>query len=131
MATEHEIVLTWADGRAETVVCDDDETVVDDQDVTVVGNEDMALVGDDDRTILAAADAAGVGLPFGCLTGACGTCVGRLHDGRVAYDRPPRALKPRHVDAGFVLCCIARPLTDCRLTVGARVQSRLVSNPWR
>ena len=106
MTTQHDIALTWDDGREETVV------------------------GDEDEPILAAADAAGVSLPFGCLTGACGTCVGQLQAGRVAYDRPPRALKPRHLDAGFVLCCLARPTTDCRLTVGARVQSRLVTNPW-
>ena len=107
MATQHDIVLTWADGRAETVV------------------------GGEDETVLSATEAAGIVLPFGCLTGACATCVGHLQDGRVAYDRPPRALKPRHVEAGFVLCCIARPLTDCRLTVGASVRRALVPNPWR
>jgi ferredoxin len=83
------------------------------------------------ETILEAADDAGVGLPFGCRTGACGTCAGRLLDGDVRHRRPPRALKERHLAAGYVLACVAEPVTDCRLAVGADVQAELVSNPWR
>lgn len=103
----HHLTLTWRDGREETVLASGGETVLE------------------------AAETASVDLPFGCRTGACATCVGQLIDGNVSYDRPPRALKSRHVQAGYVLCCIARPRTDCRLVVGADVQTELVSNPWR
>lgn len=82
------------------------------------------------ETVLEAAERAGVGLPFGCRTGACGTCTGRLTDGDVRYRRPPRALKGRHIRNGFVLLCIAEPHGDCRFDVGTAVQSRLASNPW-
>ena len=113
----------------------------------------------EDETVLEAAERAGVGLPFGCRTGACGTCVGRLEaigdtagtdagfgeasgndTGRkepvdagaaFAYRREPRALKPRHRDHGYVLLCIAAPRADCRIAVGSRVQSELVDNPWK
>ncbi|AFK20971.1 2Fe-2S iron-sulfur cluster binding domain-containing protein (plasmid) [Haloferax mediterranei ATCC 33500] len=107
MATRHDLTLTWRDGREETVPASENETVLE------------------------AAESAGIGLPFGCRTGACATCVGRLIDGAILYDRPPRALKTRHIEAGYVLCCIARPRTDCRIEVGADVQTDLVSNPWK
>lgn len=107
MSDRHDLVLAWRDGRRETVTASEDETV------------------------LAAAESAGVGLPFGCRTGACASCAGRLLEGDVGYGRPPRGLRARHVEAGYVLCCIARPRTDCRIAVGADVRTDLVSNPWK
>lgn len=92
---------------------------------------EAAIEAAPDETVLEAAERAGVGLPFGCRTGACGTCTGRLTAGDVRYRRPPRALKRRHVRAGFVLLCIAEPHGDCRFDVGADVPSQLVSNPWK
>jgi len=84
-----------------------------------------------DETILAAAEAADVALPFGCETGACGTCTARLLDGAVTHRRPPRALKERHLADGYVLTCVATPDGDVRLEVGAAVGGDLVSNPWK
>jgi ferredoxin len=83
------------------------------------------------ETVLAAAEAADIGLPFGCRTGACGTCTARLLDGDVSHRRPPRALKARHLADGYVLTCIAEPTADVHLEVGATVQADLVSNPWK
>ncbi|MEF8908382.1 MAG: 2Fe-2S iron-sulfur cluster-binding protein [Haloarculaceae archaeon] len=83
------------------------------------------------ESVLEAAEAAGVGLPFGCRTGACGTCTALLLEGEVSHRRPPRALKERHLADGYVLTCIATPETDVRLEVGAAVQRDLVPNPWR
>jgi len=107
MVARHRLVLTWPGGREETVRVRADETVLD------------------------ATDSTAIGLPFGCRTGACGTCVARLLDGTVRHERPPRALKPRHIDDGYVLCCVARPRTDARLVVGPTVQPTLVATPWR
>jgi ferredoxin len=100
------VTLVWPDGREEAVEADDEP-------------------------ILDAAEDAGLGLPFGCRTGACGTCTARLLSGEVDYRRPPRALKARHREAGYVLACIAVPTTDCRLAVGARHQAEMVSTPWK
>jgi ferredoxin len=86
---------------------------------------------DDDVSVLEAAERAGIGLPFGCRTGACATCTGRLLDGTVVHRRPPRALKQRHRDDGYVLTCVAVPETDCTLEVGGDVHTDLVSNPWK
>ena len=84
-----------------------------------------------DETVLAAARDADADLPFGCRTGACATCTGRLLDGDLEHVRPPRGLKHRHLDDGYVLLCIARPRADCRVEVGADVANDLVSNPWK
>jgi ferredoxin len=85
-----------------------------------------------EETVLDAAEAAAVWLPFGCRTGACGTCTARLLDGAIEHVRPPRALKDRHLEAGYVLTCIATPASDdVRLEVGATVQADLVPNPWK
>ena len=86
---------------------------------------------DGDESVLEAAEAAGVGLPFGCRTGACGTCTALLLDGEVSHRRLPRALKERHLEEGYVLTCVATPETDASLEVGAAVQRDLVPNPWK
>lgn len=85
----------------------------------------------DGETILDAAERVGIGLPFGCRTGACATCTARLLDGEITCERPPRALKQRHRDNGYILTCIARPTTDLRLEVGGDVHGDLVENPWK
>jgi len=83
------------------------------------------------ETVLDAAEEKGISLPFGCLTGACGTCTARLLEGDLDHERPPRALKERHREAGYVLLCIALARSPCVLEVGAEIQSDLVSNPWK
>jgi ferredoxin len=94
------------------------------------GRQEVLEVGEEE-SVLEAAEAAGIGLPFGCRTGACGTCTALLLEGEVSHRRPPRALKQRHLADGYVLPCIATPETDVRLEVGAAVQRDLVPNPWK
>ena len=89
-----------------------------------------ATVTADREAVLEAAEAAGQRLPYGCRTGVCGTCTGRLFDGEIRHERPPRALKRRHLDDGYVLPCIAVPTTDCTLEVGPDVFRDLLVNPW-
>ncbi|QCC59001.1 2Fe-2S iron-sulfur cluster-binding protein [Natrinema thermotolerans] len=128
--TSHDVTLEWPDGRTRTLAVDEDET------------------------ILKAAECDRAVLPYGCRTGACGTCAGRLLevegrqpsdgecngdgavdasavDDAVAYCRLSRALKDRHRAAGYVLLCIASPRADCRIAVGSSVHTELVDNPWK
>jgi ferredoxin len=84
-----------------------------------------------EETILEAAEAHAIRIPFGCRTGACASCVARLRKGRIDHRRRPRGLKPHHLVDGYVLTCIAVPRGDCRLDVGPTIQRELVSNPWR
>jgi ring-1,2-phenylacetyl-CoA epoxidase subunit PaaE len=63
-----------------------------------------------DASVLAAAERAGLELPFSCRAGICATCRTKLKSGRAVMAHNI-ALEPWEVDAGFILCCQARPLT--------------------
>jgi CDP-4-dehydro-6-deoxyglucose reductase, E3 len=67
-----------------------------------------------DEPILAAAIRAGVGLPYGCRDGACGTCKSRLIEGRVIHGaHQAKALSDSEEETGWILTCCATPQTDC------------------
>ena len=67
-----------------------------------------------DETLLAAAIRQGVGLPYGCKDGACGSCKSRLLSGRVLHGAHQlKALSVAEEDTGLVLTCCATPQTDC------------------
>ena len=67
-----------------------------------------------EEAILPAAIRAGVGLPYGCRDGACGSCKSRLLEGRVVHGTHQlRTLTREEEDAGWILTCCARPQTDC------------------
>jgi len=67
-----------------------------------------------DEPILAAAIRQGIGLPYGCRDGACGSCKSRLVDGQVQHGtHQAKALSVEEEAAGLVLPCCARPLSDC------------------
>jgi len=73
----------------------------------------------DDETILQAALNAGIGLPYGCRNGACGSCKGRVLAGQVDHGRAaPATLTEDEKARGFALFCCARPLTE--VTIDAR-----------
>jgi CDP-4-dehydro-6-deoxyglucose reductase len=67
-----------------------------------------------DERILAAAIRQGIGLPYGCRDGACGSCKSRLVDGRVIHGaHQQKALSTAEEAAGWILTCCATPQTDC------------------
>lgn len=67
-----------------------------------------------DEAILPAAIRQGIGLPYGCRDGACGSCKSRLLEGRVIHGaHQTKALSPAEEDQGFILTCCATPQTDC------------------
>ena len=65
----------------------------------------------DQPSILDAASAAGMEVPFSCTSGVCGTCRAKVLEGQVRMERN-FALDKNEVAAGFVLCCQAHPLTE-------------------
>ena len=75
------------------------------------------------EAILAAALRQGFVLPYGCRNGACGSCKGRILEGRVDYGTyQEKALPEKEKAEGKALFCQARPLTDLVLearTIGA------------
>ena len=65
------------------------------------------------ESILAAAIRAGVGLPYGCKNGACGSCKGKLVSGQAELGtHQERALSAAEREAGQTLFCCAMPQSD-------------------
>ena len=59
-----------------------------------------------DEAILAAAIRSGVGLPYGCKDGACGSCKCRKIEGTVVHGpHQEKALSPEEEAQGYVLTC--------------------------
>ncbi len=69
----------------------------------------------ENTSIIDAAIAAGLDLPYSCRGGMCCTCRARLVDGK-AEMAVNYSLQQWEIDAGFILTCQARPLT-ARLTL--------------
>jgi len=65
----------------------------------------------DQPSILDAASAAGLEVPFSCTSGVCGTCRCKVMEGEVRMERN-FALDKAEVANGFVLACQAHPLTE-------------------
>ena len=65
----------------------------------------------DNPSLLDAASAAGLEVPFSCTSGVCGTCRAKLMEGQVRMTRN-FALSGQEVASGFVLTCQAHPLTE-------------------
>jgi CDP-4-dehydro-6-deoxyglucose reductase, E3 len=85
--------------------------------ITIVPG-DHTFACDDNDTVLAAAMAADLMLPYGCRNGACGTCKGRIVEGRVDYGAHQAAtLTDDEKRKGMALFCCAKPLTDLLIEV--------------
>ena len=70
------------------------------------------------ESILAAAIRAGVGLPYGCKNGACGSCKGKLVSGQAEIGaHQERALSAAEREAGQTLFCCAMPQSDVVIEV--------------
>ncbi len=65
-----------------------------------------------DQSLFASMRQAGIGWPVSCRNGTCRTCIGRLLEGRVAYDIPWPGLSLEEKREGYCLPCIAKPLGD-------------------
>jgi ring-1,2-phenylacetyl-CoA epoxidase subunit PaaE len=64
-----------------------------------------------DQTVLEAALAHDIDVPFSCRAGVCSTCRCRVTEGEVAMDAN-HALEDYEVAQGFALSCQSRPQTD-------------------
>jgi CDP-4-dehydro-6-deoxyglucose reductase, E3 len=68
------------------------------------------------ESLLAAGIRQGIGLPYGCKDGACGSCKCKLVAGQVAQSNFQRkALSEDEEAQGFVLTCSAKALSDITL----------------
>ncbi|MEO8536006.1 MAG: CDP-6-deoxy-delta-3,4-glucoseen reductase [Betaproteobacteria bacterium] len=73
---------------------------------------DHAFACEPDETVLQAAMRADLLIPYGCRNGACGTCKGRVLEGRVDFGaHQPTTLTDDDKRRGLALFCVARPLS--------------------
>jgi CDP-4-dehydro-6-deoxyglucose reductase, E3 len=81
-----------------------------------------------DETVLGAALQAGIGLPYGCKDGACGSCKCKVLEGRVIHGaHQAKALSADEEAAGYLLTCCATPQSD--LVIEARQVVALGDHP--
>jgi ferredoxin len=81
------------------------------------------------QSIYAAALDTGLQLPIGCNYGGCISCAAKLISGKV---RQPggTALNKRQSKAGYILLCVAKPITDCIIEEGVESHGELYQNPF-
>ena len=72
-----------------------------------------SFVANADETLLAAGIRQGIGLPYGCKDGACGSCKCKKLSGQVTHSAyQPKALSDDELAAGYVLTCCASANSD-------------------
>jgi ring-1,2-phenylacetyl-CoA epoxidase subunit PaaE len=80
------------------------------------GGTDHGIQVEPGQTILEAALAAGIEMPFSCAMGGCGACRVRLSEGEVRMEEP-NCLSRAEREQGYVLACVGRPLTQSSIRV--------------
>jgi toluene monooxygenase electron transfer component len=100
------------------------------RDIRIEGGPQYACADDD--TLLRSALRAGLGMPYECNAGSCGTCKVELVEGQITSLRPDApGLGERDRAKNRVLACQARPGTDCRIKVRLRPENVPVHRPAR
>lgn len=71
-----------------------------------------------DETVLEAALRQGIGLPYGCRNGACGSCKGTIVAGEFDYGvHQDRTLTVEEKSKGKALFCVGKPCSDMTLNI--------------
>lgn len=90
--------------------------------VRIAGGEAYRCAEDD--TLLRAALRSGLGMPYECNSGSCGTCKVELVEGRIESLRPDApGLVERDRAKNRVLACQAQPRADCTIKVRLREEN--------
>jgi len=102
---------------------------VSDRVITLANREGATYMVSERRPLLDSLREQGVDLPYGCKYGGCITCAAKLVDGEIDQ-RAQKALNNRQINDGYVILCVARPLTDCTLEIGVESHDKLYRNPF-
>ena len=97
--------------------------------ITILNRENKIFEVSDRRPLLQELREQGVDLPYGCEYGGCITCAAKLIDGEVDQ-RSQVALNNRQINNGYVILCVARPKTDCKIEIGVESHDKLYRNPF-
>jgi len=103
--------------------------VIDTRTITIANRRGATYVVDARRPLLDSLREQGVDLPYGCRYGGCITCAAKLTAGEVDQRRQV-ALNNRQISDGYVVLCVARPVSDCTLEIGVESHNKLYRNPF-
>ncbi|MEM7025539.1 MAG: 2Fe-2S iron-sulfur cluster-binding protein [Pseudomonadota bacterium] len=98
--------------------------------ITLANRDAQTFEVDGDEPLLDTLEDHQVSLPFGCRYGGCISCAAKLLSGEVDQSEGV-ALNGRQLADGYVLLCVARPLSDCTLAVGVESHDTLYRNPFQ
>jgi ring-1,2-phenylacetyl-CoA epoxidase subunit PaaE len=99
-----------AHGEVEQAGTDDDSPKGHEVTVLYEGSEYKFRV-EPHQTVLEAALDLDIDLPYSCQAGMCTACMGRCVSGKVQLDEED-ALSKAELEAGFILTCVAHPMSD-------------------
>ena len=97
--------------------------------ITISNCDNVRYHVDTRKPLLDSLRAQGVDLPYGCKYGGCITCAAKLLLGKV-NQKSQVALNNRQINEGYVILCVARPLTDCTFDIGVESHDKLYRNPF-
>ncbi|WP_282606221.1 2Fe-2S iron-sulfur cluster-binding protein [Pelagibius sp. Alg239-R121] len=97
--------------------------------ITIANRDNAVYRVDPHKPLLTSLLDQGVDLPYGCKYGGCITCAARLIAGEV-NQKAQVALNNRQINDGYVILCVARPVTDCTLEIGVESHGDLYRNPF-
>ena len=97
--------------------------------ITLANRDGKTFEVNPKRPILESLRDQGVDLPFGCKYGECITCAAKLISGKVDQNRQV-ALNNRQINNGYIILCVARPLTDITIEIGVESHNQLYRNPF-
>ena len=97
--------------------------------ITISNRDNVRYHVDTRKPLLDSLRAQGVDLPYGCKYGGCITCAAKLLVGEV-NQKSQVALNNRQINEGYVILCVARPLTDCTFEIGVESHDKLYRNPF-
>jgi ferredoxin len=103
--------------------------VKDTRTITIANRGGATFLVDARRSLLETLREQGVDLPYGCRYGGCITCAAKLTAGEVDQRRQV-ALNNRQISNGYVVLCVARPVSDCTLEIGVESHDKLYRNPF-
>lgn len=80
------------------------------------GGSDHGVQVSPGQTVLEAALAAGLQMPFSCAMGGCGACRVKQRDGDIQMEEP-NCLSRAERENGYVLTCVGHPMGPARIEV--------------
>ena len=97
--------------------------------ITLANQGGVAVDVDHCKPLLQSLREQGVDLPYGCKYGGCISCAAKMISGKV-NQAAQVALNNRQINNGYIILCVARPMSDCTLEVGVESHDRLYRNPF-